>query len=120
MTTSSHIPSSADTVVSLDGCNYFGNAKGNGYDKNALLQMIGTLIERSSCFGEFNRRSVITLCLGDDGKWKSSLGDNMDNIINYLYTEMDEEEISQYYDCAEEHGWDGMPYHAIGFGSDDE
>lgn len=39
---------------------------------------------------------------------------------DYLYTEMDEDEISQYYDCAEEYGWGGMPYHAIGFGSDDE
>lgn len=60
---------------------YFGKAKGNGYDRNAIFQILGALIESSGCFGHLNRRSVVTLCLGDE---YTKYGDSLDNIINYV------------------------------------
>ena len=64
---------------------YFGKAKGNSYDRNAVFQILGTLIERSTCFGNLNRRSIVTLCLTteDKNRWKD-LCDNPDNIVNYV------------------------------------
>lgn len=38
----------------------------------------------------------------------------------YQYSEMDEEEINEYYDYAEENDWCEIPYHTIGFTSDSQ
>lgn len=66
---------------------YFIRKRGVKYDKNKMFEFIGALHESTILFGSLNRRSVIKLALDADGsfanRW-SYLGNNIDNIINYV------------------------------------
>lgn len=66
---------------------YFIRKHGVKYDKNKMFQLIGALHDSTTLFGSLNRRSVIKLALDEDGNFASRwpyLGDNIDNIINYV------------------------------------
>ena len=66
---------------------YFIRKHGVKYDKNKMFEFIGALHESTILFGSLNRRSMIKLALDVDGAFPSRwsyLGDNIDNIINYV------------------------------------
>ena len=66
---------------------YFIRKRGVKYDKNKMFEFIGALHESTILFGSLNRRSMIKLALDADGTFPSRwsyLGDNIDNIINYV------------------------------------
>lgn len=66
---------------------FFIRKRGLTYDKNRMFQLIGAIHDCSICFGSLNRRSLIKISLNSEQevpeRW-SHLGDNMDNIINYV------------------------------------
>lgn len=66
---------------------FLSRRRGGGYDKNRMFQLLGLLQERSTYFGGLNRRSVVKLGLDSEEtvgpRWRH-LGENLDNIINYV------------------------------------
>ena len=66
---------------------FFVRHRGNRYDKNGMFQLIGVIHDVSNYYGSLNRRSVLKLSLNCEDvipeRW-NYLGDNIDNIINYV------------------------------------